>query len=466
LERFNPEIEAYVKNSQYSLQKFEVDLYPPKTRFLLEKGQQFAYSGNTGRSGGPHLHFEIRMTNGEIPLNVLTYGLPVEDDLPPVFRTLFIYGFPEDKVTGNNGEERTACSVKKLTDTTFVIPTTITTDYLFCGFAAEVYDYLNGSSNRCGVYSLEFSVNDDPVFSFFIDSISFLKTRYINAHMDYELKIHENRSVHRLFMLPNNNLPIYHKAGHTTLFRLDPDSVYHGKIIASDAYGNTSQLEFDFKSGNEISPEGKDKNNLVRWNEGKNFVMDKCQVNIPAYVLYRDIYFDYDELPSDSALSDTIRIHHEDEPLHRNITVKLTPAIVEGYKAKMVLARIEEGEISYEESEWQNDKLVAYTRKFGKYFVTLDTVPPEIVPDQFTADEHYFNGQKLSFKVTDDLSGIKTYNAFIDNKWVLLEYDAKSDTMFYILDEDRLVQGMHHSLKLHVMDFKNNIAIFESGFYY
>ncbi len=468
LDRFNQDIEAYVKQAQYKLRKFEVNLYPPKDKFNLKKGQQFAFSGNTGRSGGPHLHFEIRKAKNDVPLNGLKFNFPVKDNLHPEFRNLYTYSFPENNTIGNNGEERKGYPVIRKNDSTFFVRDRIELKYEFCGFAVEVYDFLDGSANRCGVYSLEFLVDDVRMFSFSIDAISFLKTRYINAHMDYDLKINEGKSVHRLFMLPNNTLPIYSKNTFKALYRMNEDSLYHGKIIAHDAHGNKAYLEFTFKKGAENAMKKvQDVTKLVRWNEGKEFVENRSTMRIPGGALYRDIYFDYSEIASTSPLSDTICIHHETEPLHKNITLKLTPDTVpEDLESKLVVARVDEDEISYEGGDWQNGQLIAYTRDFGKFFIAVDTIAPKIVPFCFYENGEYIDGQKLKFIVTDDLSGIKSYNAYIDNKWVLLEYDAKNDTMFYTIDKHRLNSGQSHSLKLHIVDRKNNISVFESQFSY
>lgn len=467
LDRFNPEIQDYVKRNQYKLQKFEVNLYPPKTKFILGKGQQFAFSGNSGRSGGPHLHFEIRKANGDIPLNVLRFSFPVTDNQSPEFRNLFVYSFPGHNTTGNNGEERKMYSIKRKNDSIYFVNEIIELNYNFCGFGVEVYDFLNGSANRCGVYSLELSVNEIYLFSFFIDAIAFPKTRYINAHMDYDLKANKGKSVHRLFMLPNNKLPVYSKNIYRGLYNSDNDSLYYARVIANDAYGNRSYLEFKFrKSKNNAIILEKDETKLVRWKDGNEFIMNKCRVKIPGGALYRDIYFDYSEIASTSVLSDTIKVHYETEALHKNITVMLTPdSVPENLKSKLLIARINENGMSYEGGEWEDGQLIAYTRHFGKFFITVDTVSPKIIPVQFKENGEYTHGQSLKFKVTDNLSGFKSYNVYIDNKWALLKYDAKNNVMIYTIDK-RLSSGSSHSLKLIIVDRKNNIAIFESKFNY
>ena len=132
----------------------------------------------------------------------------------------------------------------------------------------------------------------------------------------------------------------------------------------------------------------------------------------------------------------------------------------------MIIARIDEDELSFEGADWQNDQLTAKSKNFGKYIVAVDTISPEIVPVNFTENKMYVDGESIVFKVIDKISGIKSYNAYINDKWALLEYDAKSDLMIYRVDKDRLLKGLTYSIKLHVVDRMNNIAIFESQFVY
>ena len=82
LKKFSPEIEAYVKKRQYANETYEIELFPEADELQVEANELIAFSGNTGGSGGPHLHFEIRDEN-EQPINPFK-SLLIEDDFPPI----------------------------------------------------------------------------------------------------------------------------------------------------------------------------------------------------------------------------------------------------------------------------------------------------------------------------------------------------------------------------------------------
>src|SRR5690606_18972007 len=82
LHDFFPALEQYVQQKQYERESWAVDLDIPAGLFPLKKGQFFAYSGNTGGSAGPHVHFEIRDTYSDQCINPLLFGFPLADNIP------------------------------------------------------------------------------------------------------------------------------------------------------------------------------------------------------------------------------------------------------------------------------------------------------------------------------------------------------------------------------------------------
>lgn len=84
LSHFNRAITSYVKNKQYSEEKYRQDIPVFPGQFAVNKGDTIAFSGSTGASEGPHLHFEIRNAKNDDPINPLLAGYVVEDTQAPL----------------------------------------------------------------------------------------------------------------------------------------------------------------------------------------------------------------------------------------------------------------------------------------------------------------------------------------------------------------------------------------------
>ncbi|MEZ5072600.1 MAG: M23 family metallopeptidase [Bacteroidales bacterium] len=187
LDSYRDDIAAYVRDMQYKQQSQEVDLYPEAGRFPIMQGEQIALSGNSGSSGGPHLHFEIRQTANQNPTNVLSYGFPIADHLAPRFRSLHVIPCSGDGDTEVETGMRSFSLVSEGNNFSPGQGRQIPASGCVT-LGVEVFDYLDGSSNRCGIHTLDLYVDDELSFHYAMDEFSFAETRYINAHLLYPEK--------------------------------------------------------------------------------------------------------------------------------------------------------------------------------------------------------------------------------------------------------------------------------------
>ncbi len=469
LSSFVPNIEKVVKKHQYAKKSFEVDMTYPET-LHFKKGDLIGYSGNSGSSGGPHLHFELRNTGGENALNPALYGYSVKDNIAPTISTFVVY--PKDHLSLVEGSQKPLhIPVRCATGKCSVAQDTVRV-FGQMAFGLEAIDKANGSANELGLYAFKMFVNDELKFAWKLDAVLFSQTRYINAFMDYAHYDSTGKRIQWTSHLPANRLNIYEKIDNNGTFPFLENGVQKLRFEVSDVAGNTSVLNILVRIDDEMECVEKtfpvneiEQKRFFSYAVSNTFESDELKLTIPAKALYEPIYFDYAmETRTDSlTYSNLHHVHHSGIPLHSAYTLKIKPVqLPKNLENKALI-----GSWDAKENKWKaeggtfNNGFVSLNiRKFSTFAICIDTTAPLIKPIN-VKNEHIPASQKeIKFQISDDFSGIRKIVASIDGKWFLMENDPKKKTLKGTIDGD-LPKG-EHQFQLEVSDQKNNKTLYKA----
>ncbi len=468
LDKFRDDIKNFITDLQYKSRSFSIDKQLNYSQFPVKKDELIGYTGNSGSSGGPHLHFEIRDSKNEMPLNPLKYGFPVIDNIPPKIYSLMITPI-DDHSHVEYGDEKKIYPVY-LTGETYSLNRPVIPVYGKIGFAVQANDFFDFSENICGVYSIELKIDGELYYLFKMDRFSFDESRYINSHIDYEEYIKSRKRFHKTWLDPGNNLSIYNYVRERGIFEVKDGNPHPVTIEIKDIHGNKSVVKFSIISRYKYLPASHNEyDKLLSYDKRNYFHSDSIMADFPAHTFYKDLKFTYDKMPSNKGLLSGIHIlHNKTVPVHKHI--RLSVQISDRWKNlydKLILVNVDtvSGRFYSAGGFFNNGWITANIRAFGNYAVAVDTIPPKIIPLSIKNKNLLTESSKIRFLISDDLSGIESYEGYLDDKWMLFDYDAKNDLIVHDIDPERFEMGKKHHLILHVTDSKGNRSVYEASFH-
>ncbi|MDW3192811.1 MAG: M23 family metallopeptidase [Cytophagales bacterium] len=507
LKRFAPELEEYLREQQYKKKSYELDLFPDKNAFPFRQGEMLAYSGNTGSSSGPHLHFEIRDSKQRV-LDPLKFNFKeIRDNIAPTLRKVAfvclddkarvngVFGRFEFEVIQNEGKYR--------------IPKPLQLEGKI-GVEIDYIDRHNGSSARNGIPEIMMTVDNDTVFHQRKARMAFNEMRNIVVHMDYETYVNRRRKFNKLFKDEGNTLGIYLINNEGVKFNSEGSLL---NIYLQDAYGNLSILETKVNNRKIVNrPEPTFRSFLLRrnwlhlqsalgdsaevvlqndtvrlepytqlkkqfylWdlrkglptqfmtssdtvdfrfqqtipnNQTINFAQEGIDIEFKKTVLFDTLYLRYEK--SSEGTKEYWDLPHADFPLRRPVKVTLSPE--QEYTEQHHVYSVWGKKSSFIGGEWKDGKITFYTRDLGKFTIEKDISPPTVRNLKMARDG-------ITLLIDDAKSGIKSYKAFLNGEWLMMAYDAKKKKIWAVPRvKDQPLEG---NFRLEITDNAGNERIYE-----
>lgn len=466
MNKFNKEIAEYVKKKQYELESYKVNLFPKENELPIKRGEQIGLSGNTGGSGGPHLHFEMRDTKSEEPIDPLNFfENGFTDTVKPELNAIAFYPqFNSGVINGSNNPKYLAVSKAK-SGNYLPIKQTITA-WGKIGIGVKAYDRMNNTRNIYGVKKIELYLDNILIYRSNMNRFSYSHTRILNSFIDFQQWREHHSFYMKSFVEPGNKLQMYDTINFENgIINITQERTYKLKYILKDHFGNTTTYHFDIKGSKQSIPQKSCGKKMV-WNLSNYHFEQGFSLTIPQGNLYTDICYHHNKTVSSNYFSDIHQVNTTPIPLHKSATIWLALKTnnIKDVGQYGIIKIDRKGRKKWLGGKFKNGGIETTINELGeRYTIDIDTDKPTITP---IASQNWVKNRKIRISLKDNYSGIATFRGTIDGNFALFTHDTKSDIYTYYFDTERLEKNKNHTLVFMAKDNAGNDVSYSYQFYY